>query len=376
MNLDGCKLYYEDQELCRVYKGDNLIYDNTLNAVWFSFEGYDGHTSGDFEIRIPPELSTSQLSAIGVSRDGVSWEMTTNVNNEQVVIHYTVNDGERLYVIGVGSTLVANYSRYQGQLIGLKFWSDSRMIRFSVGGELSALLGSESLEGGAYARIFAECYGVVSARGLRFPKDYGERAFTQMFENAINLVDAPNSIGGNIQTECCREMFAACTSLQTPPTLPATALADGCYLLMFSNCTALRYTPELPARVLGEHCYTNMFSGCINLTAAPEILPALTITNGAYEGMFRDCTALMSAPELPAYSIYGTQAYKEMFYGCSSLNYIKVWVVNFNEIDDPDTANWVYGVSPVGDFWYCGGKMSTIGYDTCPPGWTQHYFEN
>ena len=60
-------------------------------------------------------------------------------------------------------------------------------------------------------------------------------------------------------------MFANCTSLVTPPKLPATILEiDGmhCYQSMFANCTSLEILPKLPATILDKECYRNMFNGC------------------------------------------------------------------------------------------------------------------
>jgi len=50
-------------------------------------------------------------------------------------------------------------------------------------------------------------------------------------------------------------MFYGCTSLTTPPELPATTLDSYCYWSMFYGCTSLTTAPELPATTLTTYCY-------------------------------------------------------------------------------------------------------------------------
>ena len=66
-------------------------------------------------------------------------------------------------------------------------------------------------------------------------------------------------------------MFFNCTSLTTPPDLPATTLGFRCYWNMFAGCTSLTRAPNLPATTLTDYCYATMFNGCTSLTSAPVI---------------------------------------------------------------------------------------------------------
>ena len=77
---------------------------------------------------------------------------------------------------------------------------------------------------------------------------------------------------------CFLGLFWNCTSLTTPPDLPATTLAISCYSYMFSGCTSLTTAPELPATTLADSCYYWMFYNCRSLTSAPE-LPATTLAS-------------------------------------------------------------------------------------------------
>ena len=138
--------------------------------------------------------------------------------------------------------------------------------------------------------------------------------------NIENLLDYNTvSAGGHptMADSCYYDMFSGCTSLTTPPELPATTLADSCYYDMFSGCTSLTTTPELPATTLASSCYSHMFSRCISLTTTPT-LPATTLTYNCYYCMFMDCTSLTTAPELPATTL-ADYCYYYMFYGCTSL---------------------------------------------------------
>ncbi|MBQ7636828.1 MAG: hypothetical protein IJS80_05925, partial [Lachnospiraceae bacterium] len=56
-------------------------------------------------------------------------------------------------------------------------------------------------------------------------------------------------------SDCFKDMFYGCTSLETAPELPATTLEDNCYESMFHGCESLVEAPELPAKTLKRECY-------------------------------------------------------------------------------------------------------------------------
>ena len=64
---------------------------------------------------------------------------------------------------------------------------------------------------------------------------------------------------------CYAHMFYNCTSLTTPPVLPATTLAYYCYVAMFYGCTSLTTAPTLPATTLADYCYVAMFYNCTKI---------------------------------------------------------------------------------------------------------------
>lgn len=61
---------------------------------------------------------------------------------------------------------------------------------------------------------------------------------------------------------CLYSLFNDCTSLTTPPKLPATTLTFACYYYMFYNCPNLEALPELPTLSLPSNCYYRMFMWC------------------------------------------------------------------------------------------------------------------
>ena len=166
--------------------------------------------------------------------------------------------------------------------------------------------------------------------------------FVGLFRDCTSLLTPPELPATTLVYNCYQYMFYGCTSLVSAPELPATVLADSCYEFMFSNCNSLSIAPELPATTLAEQCYRHMFSDtnlttapslpattmeyecysymfafCKNLTIAPE-LPAVTLAKGCYNGMFGYCPSLTTAPELPATEL-ARYCYGGMFSECTSL---------------------------------------------------------
>jgi hypothetical protein len=117
-------------------------------------------------------------------------------------------------------------------------------------------------------------------------------------------------------------MFKNCTSLVTPPELPAKYICPEAYGSMFEGCTALIDVPALPAQYLSYACYEYMFNSCTSLTnllnikfpqsidmTTPDILSTM-IDNwdsewnhqiyieftGMYRFMFTNCSNLIEIP--------------------------------------------------------------------------------
>lgn len=116
-------------------------------------------------------------------------------------------------------------------------------------------------------------------------------------------------------------MFEGCTSLTTPPNLPAPYIDldwDDCYENMFKGCVSLVTAPNLPSRTLSGSCYEGMFQGCTNLTAAPKLPAAGILQGNCYRNMFNGCTNLSSIPAISATEVV-TGSCCEMFNGCTKI---------------------------------------------------------
>ena len=170
--------------------------------------------------------------------------------------------------------------------------------------------------------------GVISSEGnimsILYGDDFDNKTaipspycFDELFSQCSSLITPPELPATSLTSNCYYEMFMGCSSLKTAPVLPATELAYACYYEMFNGCSSLTEAPSLPATTLVHSCYRSMFMNCTSLLEAPE-LPATTLAEGCYFYMFYNCTSLKEAPELPATTL-ATICYKNMFEGCTSL---------------------------------------------------------
>lgn len=184
--------------------------------------------------------------------------------------------------------------------------------------------------------------------------------------------------GGNIQSllnfsnscnvACYWMLFNKCSSLVTPPHLPALTLASHCYDGMFNNCTGLTTAPQLPATQLVSDCYAQMFANCTSLSSAPE-LPATELSGiRNYFWMFAGCINLTDAPYLPATTLCGF-CYTGMFANCSKLSSVSV---NFTAWGDMNY--WLSGVAANGIFTKPEALSEEYGQNRIPSGWLVQQF--
>lgn len=229
----------------------------------------------------------------------------------------SLNRGERVYFFNKNNQLrnsrtTSTFYNSQGSL--------------KVGGILATLLNNEEAiyknynkaeKQYAYSNLFSYVYALIDAGSLDIGDDYNifEYGFDHLFTNCSSLVTPPELPATTMEAYCYQNMFSECSSLTNAPELPATNLAHGCYNQMFNLCTSLSTAPELPATTLTHSCYANMFFSCTSLTVAPE-LPVTTLAPYCYQSMFANCTSLSHAPELPATSMT-TNCYAYMFMNCS-----------------------------------------------------------
>lgn len=146
--------------------------------------------------------------------------------------------------------------------------------------------------------------------------DYGNM-FASLFKNCTSLKTPPELPATDMgYGQAYNEMFYG-SGITKMPKLPALILSSRCYANMFKNCVSLVELEPLPATTLAEYCYSGMFSGCSALKSIPA-LPATTLPKNAYSDMFKDCTSLTTAPKMRVTSVT-TASCQSMFNGCTSL---------------------------------------------------------
>ena len=180
--------------------------------------------------------------------------------------------------------------------------NSSRTVRFALSGKVKASGNIMSLiDNGA-------------CNTLTIPSNY---CFRELFMDCTSLITPPELPATILTTYCYRSMFYGCTSLTSVLELPAITLAENCYAQMFYNCASLTTAPELPATTLKSMCYDSMFRGCISLVYPPS-LPATTLAYACYASMFKDCSSLVYPPVLPANTLV-MGCYSNMFCNCRNL---------------------------------------------------------
>lgn len=157
--------------------------------------------------------------------------------------------------------------------------------------------------------------------------------YKNMFKGCSDMTVTPDLPANILTNNCYESMFEGCNSLKYMAKINANILAPNCYKNMFKNCTSLQYIYELPILNLEYGCYYGMFEGCIRLVNTLDILPATILIDSCYEHMFYGCTAITKTPELPATEVKSS-CYRNMFYNCNSLNYIKLLMKNYNNINN------------------------------------------
>ena len=236
------------------------------------------------------------------------------VFNPQNGMKYTLNGGEKTALLGAGSQNKAEISVQVGDKVSF-YGSGTTITKYSDAYGNRTYIS----EGTAECKVYGNIMSLVDELGFATATQVSSEAFSGLFRNYGNLIDAGNLIlpATTLGDSCYMEMFQKCSKLTKSPALPATALADRCYMNMFGRCQALESAPALPATALANECYFGMFYKCETLESAPA-LPATALANQCYYGMFAECAALEIAPVLSATTLV-TGCYTNMFTMCSKL---------------------------------------------------------
>ena len=165
--------------------------------------------------------------------------------------------------------------------------------------------------------------------------------------------------GGNVDSLLCKNPEDA-------------VITDFCFCFLFNSSQTLITAPLFPSITVAPSCYRSTFYNCTALTLpANFLLPATTLYNSCYMAMFRGCVSLILPDTfiLPATTLV-EKCYYNMFYECLSVDKI---ITNMTDISSNNClSEWLYRVSPNGDF-YCSAELTIpTGISGIPGGWTRH----
>ena len=317
------------------------------------------HNSSYCQAPTPTDYSKEYLTFVTQDSDVTFWTKEAGGSDKQYSC--SLDSGATWTELPTysGFTVSANHKvMWKGDTIGntnTTYFASSGGTWVAEGNVMSLLYGDDfsgqtSMGNSNLSELFNGCSGLTSAENLILPA-------TAMTSNYGY-----------------RYMFYGCSSLTTPPQLPATTLASNCYSNMFSYCYSLTTAPVLSATTLADACYASMFNGCSLLTTVQSILPATTLANFCYNLMFQGCTSLTTAPQLPATTLVD-YCYTSMFNGCQNLNSITCLATDITA--NNCTRNWVYGVPSGGTFTKAASMNDwTSGNSGIPSGWTVTNYTN
>lgn len=134
------------------------------------------------------------------------------------------------------------------------------------------------------------------------------------------------------------DLFHLCTSLITPPELPATTLVEQAYRQMFNWCTGLVTAPSLPATTLKTRCYYAMFQSCSNLEQIPEIHWLMNVDQ-CCRYMFQKCSKI----KISATQTWEYQTPYVITWSWTQIQYMFAWT--WWTYTDVATVAWTYYTS-------------------------------
>ena len=264
-----------------------------------------------------PEADPLDMTKCGTtlewSKDKSTWTTLTLSENSPNTI--TMNQGEKVYFRNDTGKL--NYADDWGSWWYSSFTNSQNA---STGGDIHTLIdytgtNINNRENYCLQNLFQGNQNLISASNLTLPSSLVVGELKNLFMVCSSLTTPPSLPATTLTPHCYNGMFFNCTSLTTPPSLPATTLADSCYCGMFHS-SGITTAPTLPATTLDIYCYDGMFNSCSSLTTPPA-LPATNLEYGCYNYMFEN-SGITTAPTLPATTL-AEACYTYMFMNCYSL---------------------------------------------------------
>lgn len=370
------QIYYNGQGVDKIYKGEDLVYDRSLQNKFEYFYVYanGGLNSGRPSVgQVGLKNYGDNAPNLEYSRDGVNWT-TWDYSYLELVPPQESEESSPIYSFiffrGYNPNGFSQSSSvYSYFHILNRYYSIQGNIH--VGGNIMSLLYKDSFwkedeapnntipNDYCFYKLFYDS-AICSCLGIGYYVD------GQGQGHALNILRLPAT---NLKAYCYSKMFNYSTKMVYGPLiLPAKSISvTSCYHSMFRDCESLIATPKLPATTLMDNCYAYMFMNCTALTTAYD-LPAKNIGYSSYQDMFNGCTSLVKAPEIKGKYI-NHYSLSNMFSGCTNLNYIKILVENptgyLGTFD-----SWVYRVPSTGTFVKKRGVTYPSGTSGIPEGWT------
>lgn len=199
-------------------------------------------TDGTFVFEANEDVDEWHSNAVSYSLNNGEWsEPTYNIT-------LNVNANDSIRIKGNMQTDYSDNFAYLKELgIG---WLSGGTASFDIQGNVMSLFLDDNFKDEEDVEI-----AIINSR----------YTYYHTFTNS-KLISAENLVLPNIVSMgIYMSMFANCTTLLTPPQLPAMEVKDMCYSYMFRGCTSLKRSPILRATNLEYHCYANMFENCTNL---------------------------------------------------------------------------------------------------------------
>lgn len=272
--------------------------------------------AGTFTLTVTSD--TTNLNYLEYSIDGgTTWYRTTNDGNTITITTPTLQAGEKVMWRGSGNRLCDQNPR--------SYPSFSSTGRFNASGSIMSLLYVDNLtsataNSNAFRELFKNCTTIVTPPELPATK-VGENAYNSMFYGCTALTVAPEIDATEIAYGGCQTMFANCTSMTTSPSeLKATKPLGQSYYFMFENCTSMTTSPVIKAVELKARACYGMFKGCSSLKTVYKLLVS-KIDDQTCREMFMNCTGLENVPSdmLASVTTIAANGCYGMFSACSSL---------------------------------------------------------
>ena len=205
----------------------NEVVWGKITSPFYIQNTYEGQNTISIKLTKSGSVSESYYATHFLySKDGINWN---NINISTTATNITLNQGERLYLIGDKGVL--NYQSARRYAYTTIKGNKSH----TLGGNLSTLLDYTDLNVSLPAKVFLN-----------------------LFSNDTYLTSAadlilPSTVSGG----CYMGTFSGCTSLTTPPVLPATTLKPGSYEQMFDGCTSLNQITTYANDISASDCLDN-----------------------------------------------------------------------------------------------------------------------